>query len=290
MSRGSPHGPGPFLKWAGGKAALAPLILQAIPADIGTYHEPFVGGGAVFFALRNVRPRGEATLADANADLIQCYATVRDSPEELLAALMEHEAEYLPKDADGRAAYYYEQRARDPEEPLARAARLIFLNRTGYNGLYRVNSRGRFNVPHGRYRQPRIADRDRIMSASRKLSGVELQAADFKSACARARRGDFVYLDPPYRPLSTTAHFTAYTAESFSLSDQARLAATFADLTARGVRAVLSNSDHPDITDLYRGRGYHIKRVPMARSINSRPDRRSPISELLISNVPLGTA
>jgi len=290
MAAGRRHTPRPFLKWAGGKAALAPLILRAIPEDAHAYHEPFVGGGAVFFALRSQRHHLPARLGDANPELIECYRVVRDQPEELLAALAYHEQLYLGQDEDGRAAYYYEQRAEEPASPVERAARFIFLNRTGYNGLYRVNSRGRFNVPHGRYRRPRIADRPRIAMASAELAGVELRTDDFGAACAAAERGDFVYLDPPYRPLSATARFTAYTAESFAVPDQERLAATFAELTERGVRAVLSNSDHPDIVSLYGDRGYHIARVPMARAINSKASARSPISELIVSNVPLGSA
>lgn len=286
MPRPAPTGPGPFLKWAGGKTRLAPRILERIPAAFQAYHEPFLGGGAVFFAVRRAFPGHPSCLADANQELIDCYRVVRDAPGPLLAALSRHAAGYDAEGEAGRAAYYYRQREHVPHDLVERAARLIFLNKTAYNGLYRVNAAGRFNVPHGRYVRPQIADPVRIAAASASLQGADLRSEDFGAACSRARAGDFVYLDPPYQPLSPTARFTSYTRTDFGPAEQARLAAAFADLSDRGVAALLSNSDHPAIRTLYEGRGYRIDVVPMRRAINSRADRRAAVPELLIANYP----
>jgi DNA adenine methylase len=273
----------PFLKWAGGKGRLAPLIVERAP-DFRRYHEPFLGGGAVFFALRTAGKATAARLADGNAALIECYAAVRDEPAKLIDALGRLSDAYLSRDADGRAAFYYAQRARDPVDPVERAARLIFLNRTCFNGLYRLNASGRFNVPHGRYANPRILDEPGLRAASACLQGVELVAEDFESACAAAQPGDFVYLDPPYVPLSRTSSFTSYTSGDFGPAEQERLRDTFNDLTRRGVAAMLSNSEHPFVRELYEGRGYDLELVTMSRAINSVGTKRAPIPELVISN------
>ena len=209
---------------------------------------------------------------------------VRDELPELCKRLEILDQGYHALDAEGRAALYYEVRGRGPEKAVARAARLIFLNRTCYNGLYRVNAAGRFNVPHGRYARPRILDAAVLSSASRALQGVELSACDFDVSCARALPGDFVYLDPPYQPLSATSNFTSYTSADFGVSEQEQLAAEFESLTRRGVAAMLSNSDHPSIRALYEGRGYEVQKTAMARAINSKADGRAPIVELLVSN------
>lgn len=275
----------PFLKWAGGKSRLAPIISKAVPGRFGRYHEPFLGGGAVFFALANARPGLRATLSDSNAELVNAYLVVRDHVDALVAALAPIAERYHELDAAGRKAFYYAQRACEPDDVVARAARLIFLNKTGYNGLYRVNRAGRFNVPHGRYVSPRILDEPGLRSASAALQGIDVRCADFADACECALAGDFVYLDPPYHPVSATARFTSYTQDAFGPDEQHRLQNVFEDLTRRGVAAMLSNSDHPAIKNLYAGRGYTIERVWMSRAINSKGDRRSPIKELLITNL-----
>ena len=273
----------PFLKWAGGKARLAPLVAARAPT-FRRYHEPFLGGGAVFFALRGERAF-PATLADGNAELIEAYTAVRDGVDALIARLRPLAEAYAARDRQERAALYYEVRQRVPDDALGRAARLIFLNKTCYNGLYRVNREGRFNVPHGRYREPRILDEATLRDASCALQGADLRAVDFAEALAAAEPGDFVYLDPPYQPLSATASFTAYTSADFGPDDQRRLADAFAGLTERGAAAVLSNSDHPEIRALYEGRGYALETVPMGRAINSNGARRASIEELLVSNL-----
>ena len=272
----------PFLKWAGGKAKLAPLVAERAPERIGRYHEPFLGGGAVFFALREAGRIAHAALADGNADLIGVWRAVRDDVEGVIAALEPLAARYLETEPLRRAFVYSEVRGQRPRLPARKAARLLFLNKTCFNGLYRVNREGRFNVPHGRHRNPRILDRDGLREASAALACVTIEAIDFEDACARAEPGDFVYLDPPYQPLSATSAFTQYTSADFGFADQQRLRDAFDGLTERGVPALLSNSAHPDIEALYRG--YAIERVPMGRSINSNGAGRKPIDELLIGN------
>ena len=279
-----PAGARPFLKWAGGKARLAPAIVAAAPETFLRYHEPFLGGGAVFFAMAAARPGLRATLSDSNAELINVHRAVRDHPDALIAALRPIAEAYRALDTSGRRDFYYAQRACEPPDPVARAARLIFLNKTGYNGLYRVNRSGKFNVPHGRYTEPRILDEAALRAASAALQCAELRHEDFAAACDRARPGDLVYLDPPYQPLSQTSSFTSYTREAFGVDEQRRLRDVFDGLTRRGVAAVLSNSDHPFIHELYGGRGYAIEHVRMSRAINSKGDGRASIEELLISN------
>ncbi len=276
----------PFLKWAGGKARLAPLIAKRIEREsirIARYHEPFLGGGAVFFALHEAGLIRDASLADSNADLIATYQSIRDDVEGVIDALGAYARSYLALEPSQRGLYYYDVRnQRRLRRPDRKAARLLFLNKTCYNGLYRVNSKGHFNVPHGRYVRPTILDAERLSEASAALSGAELHAEDFAAACARAQPGDFVYLDPPYQPLSATSQFTKYTGADFGFADQQRLRDAFDDLTSRGVPALLSNSSHPDIHKLYRD--YDKDLVPMGRAINSNGRGRAAIDELLVSN------
>ncbi len=274
----------PFLKWAGGKAKLAPRILAAAPLAFRTYVEPFAGAGAVFFAVAGERPGARAILNDANPDLIEAFTVLRDSPEALSEALAELSAAYLASEPDARRDLYYATRASEPPDVASRTARFIFLNKTCYNGLFRVNARGGFNVPHGRYKTPRILDEALLAACSAALQRAELRCEDFAATCAAARPGDFVYLDPPYHPLTPTANFTGYTRADFGRADQLRLKAAFEDLTRRGVAAMLSNSDHEFVRSLYGGAGYRIDEVTMSRAINSKGAGRKPIGELLIDN------
>ena len=273
----------PFLKWAGGKAKLAPAVVAAAPPSFSRYIEPFVGAGAVFFAFSEVRPT-RAILNDANQELIESFVVLRDSRAELVSALGRLSTRYLAADQESRRAMYYELRATEPASQVHRAARFLFLNKTCYNGLFRVNMRGGFNVPHGRYKQPRILDEALLESVSAALQRAELRSEDFANTCSTAAPGDFVYLDPPYHPLSATANFTGYTRADFGRADQLRLRDAFEDLTRRGVAAMLSNSDHEFVRGLYSGLGYRINTVSMSRAINSKAAARQPIPELLIDN------
>jgi DNA adenine methylase len=268
--------PAPFLKWAGGKRQLLPRILGAVPDAIGTYFEPFIGGGAVFFALvARGRRFQRAVLGDANEELILCYAALQKDVGAVVRALRRHRY-----DRD----HYYEVRAREPRNlsPAARAARLIFLNRSGYNGLYRVNRAGRFNVPFGRYKDPVICDEERLRAAAAALQGVTLVHGDFETTLKGARRGDFVYLDPPYVPLSATSSFTAYAKTPFDAAAQARLAAKLRALGERGVRALLSNSDCDETRALYDPA--LSEPVPVRRAINSVASGRGAVGELLVKS------
>ncbi len=268
----------PIVKWVGGKTRLLPEIAARLPRRYGRYFEPFAGGAAVFFSLAPAR----AVLADSNPDLIATYRAVAADVEGVIRRLALH------RDAHGEG-HYYATRARWNDRsvawtPLDRAAAFIYLNRTCYNGLFRVNASGGFNVPHGRYKNPRIHDAGLLAACSAALQRAELRVADFAGICEEARPGDFVYLDPPYQPLSATASFTSYTQADFGPADQLRLRNTFEDLSRRGVAAVLSNSDHPVIQGLYSGLGYRLETVPMSRAINSKGAGRAPIPELLIDN------
>lgn len=216
-----------------------------------------------------------AVLSDLNAELILCYRVVRDHPDELVADLMSHEA---------TKEHYYEVRSLDPSglDDVQRASRMIFLNKTCYNGLYRVNRKGQFNVPFGRYRNPRFCEPANILSVSRQLKSADLQVASFEGVLDRARAGDFVYFDPPYHPLSATARFTAYTEGSFAEADQEELAAVFVALHKRGCKVMLSNSDTPLVRKFYKK--FRKIRVSATRAINSVATRRGRIRELLLLN------
>jgi DNA adenine methylase len=288
--RGEGNRARPFLKWAGGKTQVLDALIARSPRQIDTYAEPFVGGGAMFFGLLahpDLAPR-RAILNDLNADLMAVYTTVRDEVEKLVGRLEHLAAPYLASPDEERAKLYYAERERLPDDRVDLAARFIFLNKTCFNGLYRVNRRGEFNVPHGKYRTPRILDEDALRSASLALQGVELLAEDFEATMRRAKPGDFVYLDPPFEPLSRTSSFTGYTEGAFGRHEQLRLKWAMDDLTSRGVRAMLSNSPADFIEGLYRADRdrYRIDRTPARRAINSRGDRRGAIDELIVLNYP----
>jgi DNA adenine methylase len=267
--------PSPFLKWAGGKRQLLPRILERVPSRVRTYYEPFVGGGAVFFALAAEHRFDRAVLGDANRELVACYEALRDDVEAVIRALRRYKYDKV---------VYYRVRGQDPAAlaPAARAARLIYLNRCGYNGLYRVNRAGVFNVPFGRYVNPVICDVGKLRAASRALAGVRLESQDFARTLRGARPGDFVYLDPPYVPLSPTSSFTAYARTPFGAAEQSRLAATLRDLGARRVPALLSNSDCAETRTLYDAA--LSEPVPVRRAINSVASGRGSVGELLVKS------
>ena len=263
--------PRPFLKWAGGKMQLLPDLTSRIPVFPGRYIEPFAGGGALFFWLT---PKN-ALLQDFNVELIHCYTVIRDHVDELIECLRKFR--YTEKD-------YYRIRATDPDklDDANRAARTVYLNKTGFNGLYRVNSKGKFNVPMGRYVNPRILDEKNLRACSAALATTTLNAVSFESVVESAEAGDFVYLDPPYIPLSRTANFTAYQRGGFNEDNQAELARVFNALTQKGAYAMLSNSDVPWIHENYEG--HRIELVQATRSVNRNADGRGPISEVIVMN------
>lgn len=270
----------PFLKWAGGKTALLPDLLKAAPEQIETYYEPFLGGGALFFALQAEDRFRHAVLSDSNKQLVNAYVQVRDNVDGLIRALNVHQRKY--RAADDRAEYYYTIRGKRLTCSLGGAANLIFLNKTCYNGLYRVNSKGQFNVPHGRHENPTICNEANLRAVSEALQRVELKVADFAEAPQDAGDGDFVYFDPPYVPLSGTANFTAYTSANFGADEQRRLAQLATWLTMRGSSVLLSNSGHHEIASLYRAPSFRLSDVHAPRSINSTPELRGAVREYLI--------
>ncbi len=264
----------PFLKWAGGKRRLLAQYAPLLPNEVRGYYEPFLGSGAMFFFLRP-RLRGGVFLSDRVGELIATYRAVRDGVEGVIRRLRRH-----AYDRD----HYYRVRAQNPKRlsPAGRAARFIYLNRTGFNGLYRVNRRGEFNVPFGRYKNPTICDAEGLRAASAALAGAEVEAGGFPALPGRVRPGDFVYLDPPYHPLGETSNFTAYTPDGFGDGKQRQLAEICRALDGKGARFMLSNSDTPLIHSLYKG--FCITRAFAARAINSNPARRGKVSELVIRN------
>ena len=265
--------PRPILKWVGGKTQLLEQMKPLMPKTWNRYFEPFVGGAAVFFELRAQRPEMPAFLSDVNAELVNCYTVVRDDVDAVIEALRQHVYE---------SEHYYKVRALNPAElaPAARAARTIFLNKTGYNGLYRVNRSGQFNVPFGRFTKPLFCDVDNLHACARALRGVSIEHDDFSKVLERAKKGDFVYFDPPYVPLSPTSDFTAYIPGGFGEAEQRKLAKVFAKLAARGVHVMLSNSDTPLVRELYDGFDIHV--VYASRSVNSNAARRGKLAEVVV--------
>ncbi len=272
----------PFIKWAGGKGQLLPELLRRLPQRFLRYHEPFSGGAAFFFALYSGEklPYG-AVLSDYNSELIDCYRTIRDSVEPLIEALWQHATRHSQ-------AYFLEVRGWDRQPDFAqrhlieRTARMIFLNRTCYNGLYRLNRRGQFNAPFGHYKNPLICDPENLRAVSRALQNVDLEVGDFGGVLTRAQPGDLVYFDPPYVPVSATASFTHYTGQGFGEAEQRRLAEVFFELAGRGVQVMLSNSHTPLAEELYVGRATSHAIVHASRKINCDGLKRGLVEELIV--------
>jgi DNA adenine methylase len=261
----------PFLKWAGGKGQLIQQYLPYFPKRFDTYYEPFLGGGAIFFYLR---PE-QAVLADLNPELVNVYCCIRDRVEAVLSLLEHHQRQHCRE-------YYYQMRSSPGTTAVERAARLIYLNKTCFNGLYRENSKGQFNVPMGRYKSPKICHPDLLYAVADTLQGIKIRTQSFDTVLETATCRDFVYFDPPYHPISPTSRFTSYSRYSFHAADQIRLRDTFAALADRGVKVMLSNSDCPFVRELYQG--FKIHTIYAGRSINSNAQRRGKIAEVLITS------
>ena len=268
----------PFLKWAGGKRQLLPEIRKYIPKRMGTYYEPFLGGGAVLFDLQ---PK-KAVINDINSELINAYLVIKNNVAELIEDLRKHE---------NTSDYYYKIRDLDRDKnrfsklsDVEKASRLIYLNKTCFNGLFRVNSQGQFNVPFGRYKNPNIVNEFVLRAVSHYLNNNEVKIlnGDFADAVSSAKKGDFVYFDSPYDPVSETASFTGYTLGGFNKDEQIRLRDLFVDLDKRGCKVLLSNSATEFIKDLYKD--YRIEIVSATRNINSIASKRGKIDEVLVMN------
>lgn len=292
----------PFLKWAGGKGQLLEEIQFFYPTELGEkvtkYVEPFVGGGAVLFDVLNKFNLDEVYISDKNAELINTYKVIRDTPERIIKMLNQYQDEFLPADIEQRKAYYYKKRDRfnflkaQTVLDIEAAAIFIFLNRTCFNGLYRVNSKGEFNVPMGSYKNPAICNEENLMRVSSKLSNVHIINADYKELDSVIDQNTFVYFDPPYRPLNVSSNFTSYTENEFNDNNQIELASYISMLNKRGARVLASNSDPKNVDpkddffdELYSE--FIIKRVKANRMINSNPNSRGEITELLISNMDI---
>jgi DNA adenine methylase len=263
--------PRPFLKWAGGKNRLISQYHSFFPEKFNTYYEPFLGGGAVFFHLQP----NSAVLSDINPELINVYRCVRDRVDDLIALLRKHQQKHQ-KD------YYYWVRSHPTGTDIEKAARLIYLNKTCFNGLYRENSKGEFNVPIGRMSNPKICHPDLLYATSAALQNTAIEVQNFASILEWATKDDLVYFDPPYYPISSTSDFTAYSRDRFTTSDQIQLRDVFSKLANRGVKVMLSNSDCEFIRELYSE--FKIHEISAARAINSNAKKRGKITELLITS------
>jgi len=261
------------------------------PGEFDTYAEPFAGGAALFFHLATQEKRcfRRAILCDRNADLVALYQAIQGKVQKLIDRVRSYQDEHMRREGEKRREHYYLIRDLDTSKmkPLDRAARLLFLNKTCFNGLWRVNASGRFNVPFGRYDKPKILDVDGLRAAHEALEGVHIVLDDYRKVTKDLREGDFAYFDPPYVPVSKTANFTAYAAGRFGDEDQADLAKELATLRKRGVRAMLSNASTDSTHALYRRHGLHLSTVPAPRAINSDPNKRGEVDELLVTTYEL---
>ena len=270
-----------FLKWAGGKRRLVTLLDKYTPTNIDRYFEPFLGSGAFFFHLVQSRKQFKAYLSDSNPHLINTYREVRDNLNELIEILMGHQNSYHK---NGEKYYYSVRDDQSNKTNTEAAAKFIFLNKTCYNGLYRVNKLGNFNVPHGRYFNPKICNKEKLIECSSLLNKAEVKIVCdiYKNTTLKCKDNDFVYLDPPYFPVSRTSNFTDYTKESFGIQQHQELANEFDRLDSIGSKVLLSNSNSEYVKSLYKN--YFILKVKSTRSINCNADRRSAHHDLIISN------
>jgi DNA adenine methylase len=268
-----------FLKWAGSKLQLIGQFENLFPPTFRNYYEPFVGSGAVFFYVKSKLKPNKVILSDTNEELINCFAVVRDKPSELVELLLNHRKRHSKE-------YYYAVRSVQSNrlDSVNRAARFIYLNKTCFNGLYRVNSKGQFNVPFGDYDSPSIFDKNILFQASQLLQDVDLQIMTFEKVLDFAGKDDFVYFDPPYVPLSKTSNFTRYSKSDFTMKEQKRLSEVFGVLDSRGCFVMLSNSDHALTRELYRDYEKNTLIVKAKRMINSVGSKRGTINELVVTN------
>jgi len=274
--------PRPFVKWAGGKRQLIPVLSQHIPKNFGSFFEPFLGGGAMLFHLLSQNPKQRFIVSDLNSDLVLSYITIRDRADELIYSLKNHAKKYS-KNSD---TYYYSVRASEPKGQIEKTSRLIFLNRTCFNGLYRVNSKGKFNVPLGRYSNPNIVNEENILAVSDILQSkkVSIKCQDFAAVLDNAKKDDFVYFDPPYQPISQTANFTSYTTRDFTTKDLKRLSKVCQDLDSRGCKIMLSNSNCKEVIQSFSKDSWKVLKIKANRAINSNSKKRTGHTELLIKN------
>ena len=271
----------PFLKWAGGKRKLVPFLLELAPKNIRTYYEPFFGGGALFWALEEKKRFRNALINDFNSDLINTYNQVKFEFRNLLVKLRELNSQVNKETYE---TVFYQERAKNPKDldAASQAARFIILNKLCFNGLYRVNKKGQFNVPFGKYKNVDFIQEELLKSCSIALEKAIILNCDFETSVEASTDGDFVMFDPPYLPLNTTSNFVNYTTDGFGINDHKRLAHTVTKLTERGVKVIVCNSDTPLTKEIFSN--FKFNEVKMARAINSNPEKRGKVSELVITN------
>ncbi len=264
-----------FVKWAGGKKQLLPQLLAFSPPKFENYFEPFVGGGALFFKLHYLGRIKKSYLNDLNENLVTAYKIIKDKPQELIKELSSGKYK-------NEKETFYKIREEEPKDKIKTTARFIYLNKTAFNGLYRENSKGKFNVPFGKYANPKILDKDNILAVNKALQTDEITCLDFEKAVAKTKNRDFVYFDPPYYPISKTSSFTSYTKQDFTKKDQERLFECFKRLDKKGCLVMLSNSYSPLIKNLYKD--FNQRTVMAGRAISCKGEGRGKIKELIVTN------
>ena len=275
----------PLVKWAGGKRQILSELMKRLPKNWETYYEPFVGGGALLVELYKRRMLKSAVISDLNEELINLYNVVKNYPHKLVEMLNNTEFKN-ERDTYLKLRERFNEIIGNPEYSIERAALFLYLNKHCYNGLWRVNKAGKFNVPFGRYKNPSMPSQELILEFSNMLRNVEILNVDFEKAVSSAHQGDFVYFDPPYQPVSETAYFTDYTSRGFDYSEQKRLVKVCKKLTKKGVYVMVSNSNTDEIKDLYDN--FYIFIVNANRFINSKADKRGGATEVIITNYEIG--
>ena len=274
--------PKPFVKWVGGKRQLMQVLEDNFPKQFDIYHEPFLGGGAVMFNLLSKEPKLSCNVSDFNSDLILAYITIRDKLGKLIESLETHSKNYHKDSSE----YYYEVRKQEPKQQIEKVSRLIFLNRTCFNGLYRVNKKGQFNVPLGRYTNPNIINKENLTAVSKILHSekIKISCRGFEAVFKDAKKNDLVYFDPPYQPISSTSNFTSYTHRDFTEKDLKRLVDLANQLNSKGCHVLLSNSNSKTVKDYFSEKHWSIIEIDANRAINSNSKKRTGHKEIIIKN------
>ena len=272
----------PFVKWVGGKRQLMKDLENNFPNQFGTYHEPFLGGGAVMFNLLSKEPKMSCNVSDFNADLILAYVTIRDKLGKLVESLENHSKNYHKNSTE----YYYQVRKQEPKQQIEKVSRLIFLNRTCFNGLYRVNKKGQFNVPLGRYTNPNIVNKENLTAVNKILQSktIKISCRGFEAVLGDTKKGDLIYFDPPYQPISSTANFTSYTHRDFTEDDLQRLVDLANQLNSKGCHVLLSNSNSKTVKDYFSEKHWFVSEIKANRAINSNSKKRTGYKEIIIKN------